>query len=84
MKESDLKQLGFKKVRVSAKESGSNPYYYYKYEFNKSAWQFVLLSNANDELKNGEWYVRMLGYDFKKIKDKSLIRRYIKLIKDLT
>ena len=49
MKEQDLIDLGF------TKEFGDN-FYYYTYDFSRG---FSLITNANDELINGEWVVEV-------------------------
>lgn len=59
MTENDLINLGFEKVDVSAEESGSETgYYYYALDIGKIGF----LSNANDELINGEWVCYLLDF----------------------
>jgi hypothetical protein len=44
--EQHLIDLGFKRIDVSAQESGHTSFYYYTYSFTKG---FDLISSANDE-----------------------------------
>jgi len=82
MKEQDLKDLGFKKVNVSAKESGSTPFYYYVYYAFKKRDFFGLISNSNDQLVNGKWAVAFFEYDCVVFKKKSDVKKLIDLIKN--
>ena len=50
MKEQDLIDLKFERFDVSKEESGDEAYYFYEYKYG-------MISNANDELVNGEWEV---------------------------
>ena len=52
MKEQDVIDLGFKKEV----QGGSDSFYYYVYDFARG---FSLITNANDELINGEWVVEV-------------------------
>lgn len=54
MKEQDLIDLGF------IKEYGDESYYYYVLEFGRGLY---LISNANDEAVDGEWYVDVFEED---------------------
>ena len=57
MKEQDLIDLGFKKEI----ELGSiGEYHYYVYDFGRG---LCLISNANDETINGEWFVEIFEED---------------------
>ena len=57
MKEKELVALGFQRTDIPAKESGDKAFHYYTYDFgNKS---FSLISNSNDEVEDGKWYVEV-------------------------
>ena len=80
MKEKDLKELGFKKVKISAEESGDKPFHYYTlYPFKKDR-GFGLLSNSNDELVDGEWVVTFFEYDSVVFRSKKDLKKLIELI----
>lgn len=82
MREKDLKELGFKKTKVSTEESGDNEFYYYTYNFKKGiGWGLHLISIANDEVvgKDG-WTVEIIESGLKPFKSKKDVKRYIKLI----
>ena len=83
MTEKDLKELGFKKIKVSAEESGDKPYHYYTYDF-KNEGYFCLLSCDSDNVKSkNDWTVEMLECGFKPIKSKSRCRAVIKILSSL-
>ena len=76
MKEKDLKELGFKKEKVSAEESGDKPFHYYTfYPFKKNR-GFGLLSNSNDELVDGEWVVTFFEYDSVVFRSKKDLKKF--------
>lgn len=54
MNERQLQKLGFNKQEVSAESSGENPFYYYTYDIAET---IHLITLANDEIENGNWYV---------------------------
>ena len=55
MTEQDLIDLGFEKNIETAEDSGSpNDWHYYTYDFCKG---LSLITQASDQVKNGEWYV---------------------------
>ena len=54
MKEQDLIDLGF------TKEYGDESYYYYVLEFGMG---FCLITNCNDKLFNGKWFVEIFEED---------------------
>lgn len=84
MTEADLKELGFKKQKVSAEQSGGEPYYYYMYEFKKGSWSLDLISTDSDRAKEeGKWKVEIYEGNFKPFKNKTQIKRYINLIRSL-
>ena len=57
MTERELEILRFKKIEVSAEESGDKPYYYYTHGVVKG---LSFISNSSDEVKDGEWFVEFL------------------------
>jgi len=68
MTEKDLIYLGFKRVDVTAKESGSpNDWYYYTYDFTKDLiiGGLFLISCDNEEAKreDGLWFVEIFDVD---------------------
>jgi hypothetical protein len=55
MKEAELIEEGFTRIDVPIEESGDQTdYYYYTLELNPN---FVLTSNASDEVNSGRWQV---------------------------
>lgn len=83
MKEKDLKELGFKKVKISPEESGEEVgYYFYEYTFGKYNHSFDLFSSTNDESQGG-WYINVFEANTKPL-TKSQAKRYIKLINEIT
>lgn len=84
MTEADLKELGFKKTKVSAEESGDKAYYYYTYDFKKGNCMLSLISTDSDVAKEeGKWKVEIFEGNLKPFKTKAQIKRYISLIKSL-
>jgi len=84
MKEADLKELKFKKIRVSAEESGDKPFYYYCYDFKKGNGMLSLISTDSDLAKEeGKWKVEIFEGNLKPFKNKAQVKRYISLIKSL-
>jgi hypothetical protein len=84
MTEADLKELDFKKVKVSAKESGNESYYYFIYEFKKGNGTLSLISTDSDVAKEeGEWKVEIFEGNLKPFKNKAQVKSYISLIKSL-
>jgi hypothetical protein len=59
MTESAIKKLGFKKVNVTAEESGNTPYYFYAYKVGN----IELISNSHDNLQEDSWIVEILEGD---------------------
>lgn len=79
MKEQDLIDLGFKKEV----QKGSDSFYYYVYDFSRG---FSLITNANDELINGQWVVEVFETS-EKLKNSKIqftnidnVKKLIKLI----
>lgn len=83
MTKKDLKQLGFKKVKVSAEESGDKPFYYYTYDF-KNAGYLSLISCDSDTVKSkDDWTVQIFECGFKPIKKKSRCKAVIRILDSL-
>ncbi len=82
MKEKDLIKLGFKKTYVTEEESGDNAYYYYTFDFFTEYCGLSLLSPANDELKDGEWFVTVLEENRIRFTDKKDLKKFIKFIRN--
>ena len=76
MKEQSLIDLGFKKIDVTAEESGENAFYYYTYDFNK---YFSLITNSNDEVKKNNWFAEIFDYDIK-FSNPNDLKQFIDLI----
>jgi len=55
MKEKDLIELGFEKT-------DEVDYYYYTLDIGNDYTPFCLISNSNDKLDNGEWFVEIFDY----------------------
>ena len=62
MKEQSLIDLGFKKIDVTAEESGENAFYYYTYDFNK---YFSLITNCSDTIIKNRWYAEIFDLDIR-------------------
>jgi len=72
MKEQDLIDLGF------IKEYGDKSFYYYVLEFGRG---FELISNANDEIENGKWFVEVFEEDSIRFTDVKDLTEFIEIIK---
>lgn len=78
MKENIFTQLGFNKEIVSKEESGGKSgYYYYSIDIG----EITLLSCANDEVKKGEWYCKILDYDSIVFKSEEQLESLINILK---
>ena len=71
MTERELEILRFKKIDVSAEESGGNPFYYYTHDVVNG---LSLISNDSDSVTDGNWYVEFFNteipvrfYDMSKV-----------------
>jgi len=60
MTERELEILRFKKIEVSAEESGDKPYYYYTYDVVNG---LSFISNSSDDVKDGQWFVEFFNTD---------------------
>lgn len=84
MKEQDLIDLGFKKVGVTAEESGyEKEWYYYTYDLTTSNYPLSLVSDDNEEAKQNGWSVTFLDFEEQDIKDLDKLRSVIELFKKL-
>lgn len=81
MTENDLINLGFERVDVSAEESGSETgYYYYTLDIGKVGF----ITNANDEMVNGEWVCYLFDYNTFIINDAKDLEQLLMLFKKYT
>ena len=74
MKEQDIIDLGFDK---EFDYGYGGEYYYYVYDFGRG---LSLISNANDETINGEWYVDVFDEDNIRFTNKKDLERLINLL----
>ena len=74
MKEQDVIDLGFDK---EFDYSFGGEYHYYVYDFSRG---LSLISNANDETINGEWYVDIFEEDNVRFTNKKDLERLINLL----
>ena len=74
MKEQDLIDLGF------TKEFGED-FYYYVYDFSKG---LSLISQANDEVVDNEWFVEVFDYESLKIDELNVLIDFINVINKMT
>lgn len=84
MKENNIIKLGFKKVNVTAEESGDKSFFYYVLDICNG---LSFISNSNDEVINDNWYVELFNTEipiqFTKYKQlKKIIKIINKCIKD--
>ena len=61
MTENEIKSLKFKKVEVSAEESGGEAYYFYTHDVVNG---LSFISNSSDDVKDGEWFVEFFNTEF--------------------
>lgn len=80
MKERDLIELGFKKRKVSAKESGSHSFYYYVWQPYRDS-SLSLITDCNDEIKNDNWEVYSFNDERIKFRAKINLKSFINVIK---
>lgn len=80
MKQKDLIELGFKKVKVSAKESGDSAYYYYTWDpYKGSHWS--LITNCSDEIIGDNWSVYSFEDDRISFRTKTDLKLFVNVIK---
>lgn len=80
MTEQDLINLGFKKENVSAEESGADAYHYYTYDLSDNDLNFCLISPANDEAKDDNWYVELFNFDTMRFNTIEDVELFINLV----
>ena len=76
MKEQDIIDLGFDK-EFDYCYGGGGEYHYYVYDFGRS---LSLISNANDETLDDEWYVDIFEEDNVRFTNKKDLERLINLL----
>jgi hypothetical protein len=77
MKEQDLIDLGFEKIKVYKEESGmDNDYYFYSH----CETGIEFFTNSNDEILSDDWYVSMFDNDLCRIFSKTEIELIIHII----
>jgi hypothetical protein len=74
MKEQDIIDLGFKK---EVEHDSIGEFYYYVYDFGRG---LSLISSANDEATDGEWYVDIFEEDNIRFTTKEDLTEFINII----
>jgi hypothetical protein len=82
MKEQDIVDLGFKRVDVTAEESGDDAFYYYTYDFGNGT--LSLISNANNEVIDGRWGIEIFEDETIQFWGVSDLKKFINVIKKNT
>ena len=80
MKEKELIKLGFKK-------QVDEDYYYYTLDIGNqpySSMNLCLITNANDDLIEGEWLVSIFDYDFIEFEDYDELKKLIDILYENT
>ena len=75
MSEQELIKLGFEK---QLEEDSGNPFYYYTLDITTG---LAFITQANDEVKDGEWVAEIFEADGIKFKDVKLLTELINLLK---
>lgn len=75
MSEQELIKLGFEK---QLEEDSDNPFYYYTLDITTG---LTFITQANDEVKDGEWVAEIFEADGIKFKDVKLLTELINLLK---
>ena len=83
IKEKDLVKLGFKKVKVSAEESGDTPYYYYTKDFWRGPNNFCLLSGDSDNVETKGWPVEFLEEPRIRFTDAKTLTQFVNIIEKI-
>ena len=78
MTEQQIIDLGFFKVEVPPDVSGSDYYYFYEYEFGDTG--FTLVSPADTDIKNNDWYVEPFEYPGLRIFDYDLLVHFMETV----
>lgn len=80
MTEKELISLGFKKISVSAEESGDVPFYYYTLDLTK---YFSFITNDSTSISNNtDWNIQIFNHPQFRWYDKDGARLFINLMKD--
>ena len=74
MVEKDLIDLGFEK-------QDEETYYYYTLDIGNDYTPFCLISNASDELDNGEWFVEIFDYQSFKFTSRYQLEKLLEVLK---
>lgn len=78
MTERELEILRFKKVEVSAEESGGEAYYFYTHDVVNG---LSFISNSSDDVKDGEWFVEFFNTDMPvRFNDMSQVSNLIEIL----
>lgn len=81
--EKDLVALGFKKINVSAEESGDAAYYYYTKDFWKGRSNFCLISTSSDDVKKKGWVVEYFEEPRLRFTDSKSLKLFVFLIEEI-
>jgi len=81
LEELDLKNLGFKKVKVSKSESGGSPFYYYTLDIGDDYEKFSFITNALEK-KGDEIFVMIFDYDVFKFTETTELSILINLLQN--
>ena len=74
MREKDLIELGFEK-------QDEVDYYYYTLDIGDDYTPFCLISNANNELYDGDWFVEIFDYEAFRFKNRFQLEKLIETLK---
>ena len=74
MKELDLLELGFQKQL-------DDDFYYYTLDIGNDFTPFCLISNANDETDNGQWFVEIFDYQSFRFTSRYQLEQFISTLK---
>ena len=74
MVEKDLIDLGFEK-------QDEETYYYYTLDIGGDYTPFCLISNANDEGKDNEWFVEIFDYEAFRFRERFQLEKLIETLK---
>lgn len=78
MTEQQIIDLGFNRIDVPTEVSGDNPYYFYEYVFGDT--EFTLLSPADTDVINNQWYVEPFDYQGLIIYDYDLLVQFMETL----
>ncbi len=80
MKEQDLIDLGFEKQQGEFVGS-DDTYHYYTLDIGNDFTPFCLISNASDELDNGQWFVEIFDYQSFKFVSRYQLEQLLEVLK---